>query len=194
MGRRMIVVLGVLALGLAAGRVEAAMSASYNGAALFTLAGEGGTYTSCSRVGLSTTNDQGALIGMSCSGANKAFTWRFTIPTDENPSTVNIGVSAMGNATGSQNACLSLKCGCGGDTTAELELEDVAYGTASVMTIASAAGWAATESKTTIVNSVALQNGGEDRSCTCLAFRGTAGGCTDNWTGALEVESIEFAW
>lgn len=187
-------ILGTIAGLCLASSVEAAMSASQNGAALYGLAAEAGTYTSCTKTGLSTTNDQPALIGMSCSGANKAFGWRFTVPTGETVTAINVGVSAMGNATGSQNACLSITCGCGGNASAELELANAALGTASVMTIPSAAGWAATESKTTIVNSIDLENGGENRSCTCLAVRGTAGGCTDDWTGALAVESILFTW
>lgn len=186
--------LWIVSLLLVAHGAQAAMSASQNGAALYGLAAEGGTYTSCTKTGLSTTADQPALIGVSCSGANKAFGWRFTVPAGETVTAVNIGVSALGNATGSENACLTLTCGCGGNTAGELELANATLGTASVMTIASAATWAATESKMTIVNAVDLENGGASRSCTCLAVRGTSGGCTDNWTGALLVESIEFAW
>src|SRR5512139_2916701 len=187
-------ILGV-GLVLASGSLgHAAMWGSQNGAALYGLAGEGGTYTSCTKSALSAVNDQPALIAMSCSGANKAFGFRFTIPAGESPTTINLAVSNLGNATGAQAACLSLQCGCGGNNSAEADLTDLTYGAASVMTISSAAGWDATESKTTVTNSVALNNGGEYRSCVCRAVRGTAGGCTDNWTGSLDVESIAFNW
>lgn len=179
---------------LCASVADAAMYASQNGAMLFGLAGEGGTYTSCTKTALSTQDDQPALIGVSCSGANKAFGFRFSTPPGENPTAINIGVSAMGNSQASQNACLTVACGCGGDDAAPAELENPTLGTAAVITIASADAWEVTQNQTTIVNSVDLENGSDNRSCTCRFVRGTSGGCTDNWTGALEIESVLFTW
>lgn len=173
---------------------SAAMWGSQNGSALKPLAGEGGSYTSCVPGPLSTTNDQPALNGMVCSAVNKAFGFRFDVPQGETPTTVDIGLVTMGNATGSETGCFSIQCGCGGNNTTELELSNVTYGDVSPMTITSAAGWASTESKTTVVTGIDLENGGEYRSCVCRFVRMNAGGCTDNWTGGLNPAGVMYKW
>lgn len=191
--RKRTLFVGLLLLGWF-GAAEAAMWGSQNGSALKPLAGEGGSYTSCVPGPLSTTNDQPALNGMVCSATGKAWGFRFDIPQGETPTTVDIGLVTMGNGTAAETGCFSVQCGCGGNNTTELELSNVTYGTAAAMTITSAVGWTSTESKTTVVTGIALENGGEYRSCVCRFVRMNVGGCTDNWTGGLNPAGVMYKW
>jgi hypothetical protein len=170
----------------------AAVGGSVNGAGLYVLQGA----NACARTGLGDgTTDAVEIPGMRCTAVGKGFGFQFLIPAGETVATVDVGVSYFGLDT-TNDACLSISCGCCGDATTARECQNPTMGLATVVTAADLGVTSSTKTKVVIASSVAVQDGGASRSCVCKVFRAaTGGGCTESWGAAnFDVNGVQFNW